>query len=134
MFLAAVCLTACGDAVEMPRDGSMEGGNFVCDTEEDVASFVFAPTCATSRCHDADVPSGRLDLETPGITERITGRMSIHRRCSDQALLVPGDPAASFMMRKVLGTHDDCGDPMPNRGEISPAQRRCIAAWIANVE
>ena len=138
----AVCfvalLGACGGDVTMTQDGSIDDGaidaeDFVCTTEQDVSRFVFAPSCATSRCHDADIPSARLDLETPGVTERIAGRASVHRRCADQVLLVPGDPAASFMMRKVLGTHGSCGDPMPNRGEITPAQRRCIAAWIANV-
>ena len=121
----------------MPEDGGVEAadsGDFVCVSEEDVVRHVFTPTCATSRCHDADVPSARLDLQTPGITERLVGRVSVHRRCQDQMLLVPGDPASSFLMRKVLGMQGNCGDPMPNRGDISPAQRRCIAAWIQNAE
>lgn len=116
----------------MPRDGSIEAGDFICASEDDVRRFVFEPSCATSRCHDAEAARGRLDLETPGVTERLIGRTSVHERCSEQQLLVPGDPASSFMMRKVLGTHGNCGDPMPNRGEVSPAQRRCIAAWIVN--
>lgn len=130
--LMLLSLVACGEAMEMPEDASAESGPLVCETEEDVSGVVFATTCATSRCHDAEASRGRLDLETPGFTERIRARPSVHERCRDQVLLVPGDPANSFLMRKVLGSQGNCGDPMPNRGDITPAQRRCIAEWISN--
>lgn len=110
-------------------DGAVGGGP--CLTEADVAAAVFAPSCAGSACHDARRPKAGLDLATPGIAERLRDVRSIHDACAERLLLVPGDPAASFLVDKVLGRQGSCGDPMPELGNLAPAQRQCLAEWVA---
>ncbi|HJL00176.1 MAG TPA: hypothetical protein RMH85_06250 [Polyangiaceae bacterium LLY-WYZ-15_(1-7)] len=111
-----------------------DAGPASCATEEGVRALVFAPSCAGSACHDASRPRAGLDLVTPGLSERIQGVRSVHAACEDQLLVVPGDAPASFFMEKLLGTHDtSCGDPMPNRGELTPEQVRCVAEWIGSL-
>ncbi len=110
-------------------DGAVREGP--CLTEADVATAVFTPSCAGSACHDARRPKAGLDLATPGIAERMRGVRSIHDACAERFLLVPGDPAASFLVDKVLGRQGSCGDPMPELGDLAPAQRQCLAEWVA---
>jgi len=36
-------------------------------------------------------------------------------------------------MDKVLGRQGDCGEAMPELGDLEPEQRRCVAEWIASM-
>lgn len=136
------CAPACAPGGDGPAgvssDASIDAATGVvpegpCLTEADVVAVVFAPSCAGSACHDARRPKAGLDLATPGVAERMIGARSIHDACAERLLLVPGDPAASFLMDKVLGRQGACGDPMPELGDLDPAQRRCLAEWIASM-
>lgn len=104
-----------------------------CLTEAAVRERVFMPDCATSGCHTAQDARADLDLETPGVAERLTGAGSLHERCADRALIVPGDAAASFLMQKVLPLPTGCGDPMPTLGALRPDQVRCLGEWIETI-
>lgn|GEM_PF-3033899 len=99
-----------------------------CATEAGVAA-VFARHCTS--CHDADRPSAGLDLATPGLGERLTGRASVHADCRDLPLVVPGRPAEGLLMPKLLGTLVGCGDPMPPGDTLAPEELQCVARWIA---
>lgn len=126
-------LVACTSGGEGPAGSDVDAGTFdgPCLDEADVRARVLAPSCTGSACHDARRPKAGLDLETPNVSARLLGVRSIHDACAERLLLVPGDPAASFLMDKVLGRQGACGDPMPELGALEPAQRRCVAEWIA---
>ena len=125
-------LAACSSG-EGPAGSDLDAGTFdgPCLDEADVRARVFVPSCTSSACHDARRPKAGLDLRTPEVTARLIGVRSIHDACAERLLLVPGDPAASFLMDKVLGQQGECGEAMPDLGALEPAQRRCIAEWIA---
>jgi len=45
--------------------------------------------------------------------------------------VLPGDPGASFLVAKLVGTHD-CGSPMPLTGPpLSDEDLATIVGWIA---
>ena len=127
----------CGDDTA-PLDGAvlsdaslLDGGpSGPCLSDDDVYREVFEPSCTSSACHDDNRPKAGLDLESLGITDRIVGQGSIHDECGDQLLVVPGQPPQSFMINKLLGTHGECGEPMPENDMVESAQLRCVAEWI----
>jgi hypothetical protein len=53
---------------------------------------------------------------------------------ADPAYVVPGDPGASYLWRKVSGQLDpeDPGTPMPPPGGLGPAEREGLLLWIAD--
>lgn len=141
VFLLGLFVLGCETSPATPGDGGMATpdasarADVGCVDEESVRTQVFAPTCTSSACHDDSRPKAGLDLESPGLRARLAEMSSVHEACADRRLLVPGSPAESFLMSKVLGTHGECGDPMPGaRRSMSPAQRQCIAEWIAAME
>jgi hypothetical protein len=44
--------------------------------------------------------------------------------------VVPGDPAASYLINKLTATAMCTGTQMPKKGAISPAEVDIIGAWI----
>lgn len=134
-MLVALALSACAPSSDGPAGSDLDAGSFEgpCLDEAFVRARVFAPSCTDSACHDTRRPKAGLDLETPGVSERLVGTRSIHDACADRLLLVPGDPTASFFMDKVLGRQGDCGEAMPELEELAPEQRRCVAEWIASM-
>lgn len=92
--------------------------------------------CNSAICHggnpDAgfrvlnDDPGGTLDSLLSGAASTATGL-----DCAEDgsALLVPGDPDASLLYRKITGS-PTCGDTMPPGGSISDENRMAIQQWI----
>ncbi|MEM6958134.1 MAG: hypothetical protein AAF411_11945 [Myxococcota bacterium] len=134
--LALACaLAACGD--DAGGASTLDFGvdaDRSCQTDEGVRAVVFEPSCGTSRCHDADRPRADLDLVSDGFAERLMSATSVHPRCRERALVLPGDPADSLLIEKILGTHGACGDPMPPRDALTPVQRSCVAEWVVALE
>lgn len=112
-------------------DAGVDASEISCATDEGVIARVFSATCTSRGCHGSVGARARLDLESPGLSERIRGAQSVHMACRERLLVVPGNPPASFMIDKILGEADGCGDPMPLRGRLSAAERRCVSEWIA---
>lgn len=147
-----LCLTACGDpdeesthpeapATEAPaeeaspeapaEEGPTEEEPTETPTEEEpteeeptneptpfdrVAAEVLSPTCSNQYCH-----GGWSDdlVEHAG-----TGL------CDGQPLVVPGDPEASLLWRKVAPGVEVCGNKMPGPQGLPPEQAELIRTWI----
>ena len=45
--------------------------------------------------------------------------------------VTPGDPANSYLWRKITPGQPIVGDRMPQTGSISDAQHQLVADWIA---
>ncbi len=101
-----------------------------------LASGYFATGCAFPGCHGSS-PAGGLDLRPDGLHARLVGVSAFDSDAARRGkkLVVPGDPAASFLLQKVDGTHGvDEGDLMPlgADGPVSPGCRVfMLRAWIA---
>jgi hypothetical protein len=105
-------------------------------TLSSLATGYFATGCAFSGCHGAG-PAGGLDLRADGLHARLVGVLAVEADAARRGkrLVVAGDPAASFLLQKVDGTHGaDEGDLMP-LGVDSPVSPGCrvhmLRAWIA---
>jgi hypothetical protein len=101
-----------------------------------LATGYFATGCAFSGCHGAG-PAGGLDLRAEGLHARLVGVSAVEADAARRGkkLVVAGDPAASFLLQKVDGTHGaDEGDLMP-LGVDTPVSPGCrvfmLRAWIA---
>jgi mono/diheme cytochrome c family protein len=81
-------------------------------------------------CHQTAGASGGLNLE-----EGIAYRAIVARKRADgeQVYVVPGDPASSYLLRKLKGTHAQVGgtgEQMPPTGPLDNASVATIQRWI----
>lgn len=93
--------------------------------------FTRTDTCSQAACHAPPFLSEGLDLQTlDGLRARLAG---VPSRQSNLPLVAPGRPSASYLFRKVEGTHAavGSGDPMPQGEDALTAEElRAIRAWI----
>ena len=111
-------------------DANMDGA--VCPTTiDDLQARIFAPSCGIAGCHSAVAPTYGLDLASPGLASRLVGVAS--RGCVGRTLVVPGDPAASYLIEKLSTDLPQCGLRMPSGSTLDPALVDCIRAWITHL-
>jgi hypothetical protein len=95
---------------------------------------VFTPSCATASCHGAG-GAGGLILGAAVSYGSLVGVPPANRVAGDAGLLrvAPGDPARSFLLRKLQGTlAPGEGAPMPFVGpSLPPASIDLVRRWIA---
>jgi hypothetical protein len=96
----------------------------------------FGPYCDVvpvfvSRCGACHRPGGDFpDLSSAAALEGLVGLDS--RAHPGRALVVPGDPPASLLVRKVLGTQAaDEGLRMPIGLDMPPEDQAKVAAWVS---
>ncbi len=100
----------------------------------DLASIqetVFARSCSQQGCHASVEPAAFLDLASPGLEKRLVGTPS--GTCENKALVVPGNPAQSFLVEKVKQEMPTCGLRMPPAGGLPAEEVSCIESWIADL-
>jgi hypothetical protein len=113
---------------------------------------VLRDSCGNTTCHETTPsrpPAAGLDLESDGVEARVLGQPASHAGivcnvpggvpqpclppgCDPTHVLVkPGDPAGSYLLHKVAGTHGDCGLTMPILpGKLDASGRACLEAWV----
>lgn len=96
----------------------------------DVEADLFHERCIDGPCHGAvQFPAAGLDLETPGVGERIVGAPS--NGCRRAVLVEPGDETGGVFMDKLT---DDppCGLQMPlGKRKLSESEFECVREWTA---
>jgi hypothetical protein len=83
-------------------------------------------------CHSGNDPQGGLDLSGDGAYARL---LAPSKQQPSAALLVPGDPAASYLWRKLAGEPGIVGARMPldaqgAASKLDDAELRDLRAWI----
>jgi hypothetical protein len=142
VFLA-VAAVGCGGGAATTTSFDAGAGCPTVPTYTQLQTATFGPRCS-GRCHGgADMPptpsspAGPIDLSPTSDRGQLVNRSSIHGM--GLVLVVPGDPAASFLMRKLTDDLPDdgtLGSPMPE-GEairwsmIPQAEIDAITCWIA---
>jgi hypothetical protein len=130
--------TATGEDVPLAEDATA-GPDPDCaltPTLSSLATGYFAAGCAFPGCHGSS-PAGGLDLRPDGLHARLVGVSAVDVEAAGRGkkLVVAGDPAASFLLQKVDGSHAaDEGDLMPlgADGPVGPGCRVfMLRAWIA---
>jgi hypothetical protein len=108
-----------------PTTSASTGGGTGCDE----APALVMSKCATSGCHDATTKLAGLDLST-GWETRAAGQAV---DCGGNAMvLVPGDPEASLMYKKVTPA-PPCDNRMPLGAPkpLEESEMKCLYDYIA---
>lgn len=84
-------------------------------------------------CH-VKMGIGKLDLFSPGMMERLVGKMPVTGTCKDRplidaALSSDGKPTGVFFDRMTGST---CGTPMPFGAPLGAADMECVLDWAAS--
>jgi len=90
---------------------------------------LFASSCAGSGCHGADAPRANLDLESPGLDDRLFHVLGTST-CDERKLVVPGHPEESLLYIKVTDSSPFCGDQMPPGRSLSKSELACLKNYI----
>ncbi len=93
-------------------------------------SQIFTPKC--SSCHDGvgTAPPGVLNLMPGGSYKALVNVAALEQ--PNLKYVVPGDPANSYLMQKLLGSTGISGARMPLNGPyLDAATLQQVAAWIA---
>jgi hypothetical protein len=83
--------------------------------------------CVRPGCHDASSASAGLVLDAANAAGDLIGRPAAEVELDR---VRPGDPASSYLLRKVLGTPDIVGGRMPIGRVLPPDEIRRISDWI----
>ncbi len=133
--LSVVALTGCPGRLERPeRFGllSADGGGMPPadgGTAAPTGPEILAMRCAGSGCHGATSPAIGLDLESPGLAERVVGAPAV--ACMGQTLVVAVGADGSVLVDKIANETPACGTRMPLLRDALPASETAIIrAWI----
>lgn len=93
---------------------------------------IFTANCAVTGCHTGVAPAQGLNLSAGKSYGALVNVPAV--QCTGGTMRVlPGDPAASYLIRKLLGVNLCGGSPMPRNAPTLPAaQIESIAQWILN--
>jgi hypothetical protein len=128
--LIAGCAAAAGCGDEKPLMTAPGGPVSENATFTRVQNEVFTPSCALSGCHLGPASQAQEGLVLSGdaypniVMVRANQNASIFR-------VTPGDPANSYLWRKITQGQPIVGDRMPQTGSITDAQHQLVADWIA---
>lgn len=126
--MALLLLTACGE-LKTPTDA--DGGGAPIDSSATltrVQTEIFTPTCATLGCHDPLGQQSQLVLSAGRAYANTVNVRSVEITSLDR--VEPGDPANSYLYRKLTGA-GITGDRMPQGlPPLSQAQIQLVRDWI----
>jgi hypothetical protein len=128
-MLTGAVLAACGGTVRTPTEPSVPSTSAPF-TFSQIQGTIFTPRCAKSGCHVSATAAGGLVLEAGRAYGNIVGRPAPEE--PQLELIRPGNPEASYLLKKVRGDADITGSRMPFDGPpfLSSQQIAGLAAWI----
>src|SRR5437867_586719 len=111
-LVTALLITACGKLAELPTDPGPGGGEPIDPTATftRVKSEIFTPTCAALGCHDRLGHQESQQLTSDVAYAQVVGHPSVQN--PSLMRVAPGDPANSYLYRKITGAGIS-GDRMP---------------------
>jgi len=103
-------------------------------TFSEIQIEIFAPSCTQSACHDASAGGG-LNLSSRAVSYSLLVNVSAvqaNAASRGKIRVVPGDPAASFLVQKLDGTLEaEEGEGMPrSTSGLSNSRINQIRSWI----
>ena len=86
---------------------------------------VFQGRCL--QCHSSAVKQGGLDLQANAHAALV----NVHStQWPAEVRVVPGNPQASLLIRKLEGTQGGLGLPMPQGGTLTSQELEQVVAWV----
>jgi hypothetical protein len=96
-------------------------------TLKEIEAEVFAKSCAFSTCHKGASPAGGVALDGPTYDILVNKESVV---VPGNILVVPGDPAGSYLYQKLTQTKPTNGTQMPPTAPLGAARTEMIEAWI----
>jgi len=129
LIFAVLLLAGCGE-LKSPTDPDLGNGQ----PPDPTATFtrvqneIFTPTCASIGCHDLIGQQSQQVLISGRAYQQIVGVPSVEM--PNLLRIAPGDPASSYLYRKITGA-GITGDRMPQSlPPLSDAQIGLVRDWI----
>jgi hypothetical protein len=91
---------------------------------------IFVAACTAMGCHGFPAPQEGLDLRAGEGFAALVGVPST--QCADGDLVIPGDPAGSYLVHKLQGVDLCFGTQMPKMGSLPAADIDLVAQWICH--
>ena len=89
----------------------------------DVERTLLPTSCGGGGCHGANAPAGKLDLESPGVAQRL---VDITSECEGKPLVGAG---SSYFLEKVHA-NPTCGAQMPVGTPLTEYERACLEQYV----
>jgi hypothetical protein len=128
LVTGCLVVTGCGDEKRLPTEPTTEPPADATFTR--VQAEVFTPKCALSGCHmgPASAAQEGMVLDPGSAYDNIV--MVRSNQNPGLFRIAPGDPANSYLVRKITPFTDIIGDHMPQTGSITDAQRQLVTQWV----
>ena len=95
----------------------------------EIQQSIFTPGCGFAGCHDSFTAAGSLDLSTTAAS--FDELVDVVSECGTAVRVVPGNPAASYLLDKLGDGASPCGTVMPiGAPELSQSELDQIRSWI----
>ncbi|MBV8520057.1 MAG: hypothetical protein JO197_21875 [Acidobacteria bacterium] len=128
LLLVAVLLAGCGELATPTSPDAQEPPPNPAATFTRVQNEIFTPTCASIGCHDRIGQQEGMILTADRSYDLIVGHASTE--IPSLLRVAPGDPANSYLYRKITGS-GITGDRMPQSlPPLSDAQIQLVRDWI----
>jgi hypothetical protein len=124
----------CGDCTTMcPTGEPCDAGTCACEGASALSYAaniepVLAAQCTAAGCHRGPVPQAGLNLTTGNGYAGLVGVAS--SQCANRMIVAPGQPGASYLVNKLMGTNLCFGTKMPKTGSIGADNIAAINDWI----
>lgn len=127
-----------------PSGNGAAGGNFSTQftvatpvalgpTLDQIQAAIFTPDCATSGCHNATTMAAGLSLANADSSfAELVDEFSNQVGQQNVKLVEPGDPDASYLIRKMENTAGITGDVMPPAQALPQAEIDVVRQWITD--
>jgi hypothetical protein len=127
--LLALFAVACGGTARSPAEPIVVAPGAALSFSQ-IQGQIFTPSCAKAGCHAASSGAGGMVLSAGVSYAQIVGRKAPEDPQLD--LVKPGDPDASYLVKKIRGDSDISGSRMPLDGPpfLTPQQIAGIEGWI----
>lgn len=133
--LAAMLLASCAGSLADPErfaylDGGDDGGGVVSggDGGCDPVATIFVPSCATGACHTAQTQQANLDLQSPGLPQRLVEKPA----SGGPGFLIDSlDPSKSVLYLKVTSSPPFNFQMPLGAPPLSSDEVACIRTWVA---
>jgi hypothetical protein len=89
-------------------------------------------------CHGDALKSAMLDLKTAGYSARLKDQPATHAEAqgpcpSGDKLIDSGNPAESWLLKKVAGAQGTCGTEMPPSAALTGTDLKCVQDYVSCV-
>ncbi len=138
LCVAVICLlvgTACSHKADEDTGTSSSGGasepyDGPPVSFEEALTEVLVPSCGFDSCHGSGAGYLRIyERQTEEEWLEMNSTILITR-----PLIIPGDSARSYLIKKMEGSSDIEGDVMPPSGSIDVNSIGKVRSWIDNIE